>query len=91
MRTITLNIPDDALQRLYQALPPEDGTEQQPLLLTAVQEHFQAHFNMDLSGASLQRLGCAAALVSKEGKLKIHAREQFVPVMNMLKGVSESL
>ena len=78
MNTVTLNIPDDALQRLYQALPPEDGTEKQPLLLTAVQEHFWAHFKVDLSGASLQRLGCAAALVdgsrAKESKPSESAR-----------------
>ena len=91
MRTITLNIPDDALQRLYKALPPEDGTEQEPPLLTAVREHFKAHFNVDLAGAALQRLGCAAALVSKDGKLKVHTREKVIGVMNVLKDVADTL
>jgi len=48
MKSITLNIPDDALQRLARALPPPTNAEQVPPLLAAINVDLDLELDLDM-------------------------------------------
>jgi len=91
MRSIMVSIPDDGIARLQEGLSQKEVEQAelkrdsgQPALLAALEEHFFTHFKIRLSGASLARLGCSVAMVTREGRIKIHSRNDARKVLDTL-------
>jgi len=70
------------LQNSIAAAGHADQHEKETALLAALEQHFQSHFHFALAEAQLVKIGCAAAMLGADGKLKMYAEQACLKVLN---------
>lgn len=92
IKHITVTFAAESIHRLQlsiaQAGSSADKQEQELQLMQALEAHFASHFHLSLSEAQLVRVGCSAAILSTEGKLKLNQEASCLRVLSDLASMS---
>eukprot|EP00656_Telonema_subtile_P011196 TRINITY_DN15512_c0_g1_i1.p1 TRINITY_DN15512_c0_g1~~TRINITY_DN15512_c0_g1_i1.p1 ORF type:complete len:314 (+),score=50.63 TRINITY_DN15512_c0_g1_i1:105-1046(+) len=93
IKNITVTFAADAIQRLRHSIaaagsPKDTTSERETQLMKALEGHFKEHFQFGLCEARLVRVGCAVAVFSTEGKLKVNDEQSSLKVLNDVASLS---
>eukprot|EP00658_Telonema_sp_P-2_P024175 TRINITY_DN19703_c0_g1_i4.p1 TRINITY_DN19703_c0_g1~~TRINITY_DN19703_c0_g1_i4.p1 ORF type:complete len:325 (+),score=80.35 TRINITY_DN19703_c0_g1_i4:78-977(+) len=93
IKNVTVTFAADAILRLQNSIVANaaHGSSKEARdaqLLKALESHFESHFHFNLAEAQLVRFGCGAAMLSSEGKLKVHDSGSCLKVLSHVAALS---